>query len=36
MAEAGSVVSALEPRLEALGRRLAAPRGAGGDGEGRL
>ncbi|OXB56762.1 hypothetical protein ASZ78_002303 [Callipepla squamata] len=32
MAEAGSAVSALRPRLEALGRRLAAPRVAGGDG----
>ncbi|XP_065595977.1 RAB7A-interacting MON1-CCZ1 complex subunit 1 [Cyrtonyx montezumae] len=32
MAEAGSAVSALRPRLEALGRRLASPRAAGGDG----
>lgn len=31
--EAGGAVSALRPRLAALGRRLAAPRGAGGDGE---
>ncbi|KAM6109722.1 RAB7A-interacting MON1-CCZ1 complex subunit 1 [Phoenicopterus ruber ruber] len=31
MAEAGGAVSALRPRLAALGRRLAAPRGAGGD-----
>lgn len=38
VAEAGGAVSAgavsaLRPRLAALGRRLAAPRGAGGDGE---
>lgn len=33
-AEARQAVSALRPRLVALGRRLAVPRGAGGDGEG--
>lgn len=33
MAEAGGAGSALRPRLAALGRRLAAPRGAGSDGE---
>lgn len=32
-AEAGDAVSALRPRLVALGRRLGAPGGAGGEGE---